>query len=88
MCANGFATDAGMVYGPGATSATFRTGPGGAMSTVDVIFRARPAAGADPDAAAPGSPEIVEARWFDPNGLPELQHETSAAFVALARADR
>ncbi|MCB0971251.1 MAG: NUDIX domain-containing protein [Acidimicrobiales bacterium] len=55
---------------------------------VDVIFRARPAAGADPDAAAPGSPEIVEARWFDPNGLPELQHETSAAFVALARADR
>lgn len=55
---------------------------------VDVIYRARPADGADPDAVAPGSPEIVEARWFDQHGLPELQHETAAALVALARAER
>jgi ADP-ribose pyrophosphatase YjhB (NUDIX family) len=53
---------------------------------VDIIFQARPAPGADPDAAAPGSPEIVECRWFDRADLPELQHETVAALVALARA--
>lgn len=53
---------------------------------VDLVFRARPAPGADPDAVAPGSPEIVEVRWFDRDELPELQHETTEAFVALARA--
>ena len=31
---------------------------------VDVIFAARPAAGADPDDVRPRSPEIVECRWF------------------------
>src|SRR5690606_17698508 len=46
---------------------------------VDVIFRARPAPGQDPDAAAPQSPEIVEVAWFPPHALPELQHETSHA---------
>lgn len=40
MYANGFVTDAGMAYGPGDTFATFTTGPGGSMSTVDVIIRA------------------------------------------------
>lgn len=54
---------------------------------VDIVYRARPADGADPDAIAPGSPEIVEARWFPRDGLPELQHETVAALVALSRAD-
>ncbi len=52
---------------------------------VDIIFEARPADGADPDAVAPGSPEIVECRWFDRAALPELQHETVSALVALAR---
>jgi len=55
---------------------------------VDVIFRARPAPGQDPDAAAPQSPEIVEVAWFPPHALPELQHETSHALVALARSSR
>lgn len=54
---------------------------------VDIIYRARPAAGADTDAVAPGSPEILEARWFPRSDLPELQHETVAALVALARAE-
>jgi 8-oxo-dGTP pyrophosphatase MutT (NUDIX family) len=54
---------------------------------VDIIYRARPSAGADPDAVAPGSPEIVEVRWFPRDGLPELQHETVAALIALARHD-
>ena len=54
---------------------------------VDIIYQARPAAGADPDAVAPGSPEISETRWFSREDLPELQHETVAALVALARAE-
>lgn len=53
---------------------------------VDVVFRARPADGADPDGATPSSPEIVELGWFPQDALPELQHEASGALVALARA--
>lgn len=55
---------------------------------VDVVFRARPAAGADPDAASPRSVEIVETGWFTRDELPELQHETVSALVALARASQ
>lgn len=53
---------------------------------VDIIYRARVAPGADPDVAAPQSPEILEARWFPRHALPELQHETSEALVVLARS--
>jgi ADP-ribose pyrophosphatase YjhB (NUDIX family) len=53
---------------------------------VDIIFAARPAAGADPDAVRPRSAEILECRWFAPDELPELQHETAGALVTLARA--
>ncbi|MCU1354474.1 MAG: putative MutT/NUDIX-family protein [Acidimicrobiales bacterium] len=53
---------------------------------VDIVFRARPVVGIDPEDVAPGSPEIVEVRWFPPEQLPELQHETSTALVALARS--
>jgi ADP-ribose pyrophosphatase YjhB (NUDIX family) len=53
---------------------------------VDVIFRARPAAGADADSVRPCSPEIVEVRWFPVTALPEVQHETAAAVRAMARA--
>lgn len=52
---------------------------------VDVVFRARPADGTDPDALTLGSAEIVEARWFASDSLPELQFETAGALVALAR---
>ncbi len=55
---------------------------------VDLISRARPARGEDPAAAVARSPEIVEARWFAADALPELQHETSGALVALARSAR
>lgn len=51
---------------------------------VDVVFRARPAAGADPGAAAPCSPEIRAVRWFPADELPTLQHEAVSALVALA----
>jgi ADP-ribose pyrophosphatase YjhB (NUDIX family) len=52
---------------------------------VDVIYRARPAGGVDPDAAIPTSPEITEARWVARDDLPELQHEAAGGLVALAR---
>lgn len=51
---------------------------------IDVVFRARPAAGADPDAARPASPEIRDVRWFPAHDLPELQHETVSGLLALA----
>ena len=52
---------------------------------VDLVFRARLATGEDPARALPGSPEIVEARWFRMSELPDLQPETSGALDALAR---
>jgi 8-oxo-dGTP pyrophosphatase MutT (NUDIX family) len=55
---------------------------------VDLVFRARPAAGIDPDRAVPCSPEIEEVGWFAPDALPELQPETAQALVALARSAR
>ena len=55
---------------------------------VDVIYRARPADGADSDAVAPGSPEIAEARWFARDALPDLQHETVTGLMTLARSER
>jgi 8-oxo-dGTP pyrophosphatase MutT (NUDIX family) len=51
---------------------------------VDVVYRARPAAGADPAGAQPRSVEIVEVRWFPADELPALQHETVTALVGLA----
>lgn len=54
---------------------------------VDILYRARPAKGSDPDAVAPGSPEIVEVGWFSRAELPELQHETVAGLMALARSE-
>ena len=55
---------------------------------VDIVFRARPAAGERVDDVQPRSPEIDEARWFAPDQLPDLQFETSGALVALARSAR
>jgi ADP-ribose pyrophosphatase YjhB (NUDIX family) len=52
---------------------------------IDIVFRARPASLAAIAELRPASPEIVEARWFAPDQLPELQHEAAAALAALAR---
>lgn len=52
---------------------------------VDVVFRAV-LAEADIAVPTPASPEIEEVRWFEPDDLPELQHETSGALVALSRS--
>jgi 8-oxo-dGTP diphosphatase len=53
---------------------------------IDVVYRARPAHGADPDAVEPRSPEVSDVRWFPANALPELQPEAVSALVALARS--
>jgi ADP-ribose pyrophosphatase YjhB (NUDIX family) len=53
---------------------------------VDLVFRGN--LEADGRTARPRSPEIVEARWFAVDDLPELQFETSQALVVLARSAR
>jgi 8-oxo-dGTP diphosphatase len=53
---------------------------------IDVVFRARPAAGADPDSVRPRSPEVSDVRWFPASALPQLQPEAVSALVALARS--
>lgn len=55
---------------------------------VDLVFRARPVRSAALDGLRPHSPEIAEVRWFRPEELPELQHETTTALIALARSSR
>jgi 8-oxo-dGTP diphosphatase len=52
---------------------------------VDVIFRAELATGVSDGDLELSSAEIVDARWFPPDELPELQFETAGALVALAR---
>jgi 8-oxo-dGTP diphosphatase len=53
---------------------------------VDVVFRARPVPGSDGHQPTPVSPEIVEVRWFPPDGLPVVQPETALALAELGRA--
>ncbi|GAG23832.1 unnamed protein product, partial [marine sediment metagenome] len=53
---------------------------------VDLVYRARPARGADPDAVEPNSVEIIEAAWFPRTELPALQYETTTGLMALARS--
>jgi ADP-ribose pyrophosphatase YjhB (NUDIX family) len=55
---------------------------------VEYIIRARPLDEADADLVRPTSPEIVEARWFDPKDLPPLHEHASRAFASLVRAER
>lgn len=52
---------------------------------VDIVFRGRPAPGAELVDIRPCSPEITDARWFPADALPDLQFETSGALMALAR---
>jgi 8-oxo-dGTP pyrophosphatase MutT (NUDIX family) len=53
---------------------------------IDIVYRARPVTLSELEHVRPRSPEIREARWFPPDGLPELQLETASALVALARS--
>ncbi|MEY2420881.1 MAG: hypothetical protein QOI95_948 [Acidimicrobiaceae bacterium] len=53
---------------------------------IDIAFRARLVDDADADRVRPSSVEVLEARWFSPAELPELQFETAQVMQALARA--
>jgi 8-oxo-dGTP pyrophosphatase MutT (NUDIX family) len=53
---------------------------------IDIVFRARLVNESDADRAHPSSVEVLEARWFHPTELPELQFETAQAIQSLARA--
>ena len=53
---------------------------------IDIVFRARLVNDADADRVRPSSVEVLEARWFAPTELPELQFETVQAIQSLARA--
>jgi 8-oxo-dGTP diphosphatase len=52
---------------------------------VDVIFTARLAEGSEQPEHTPHSPEITDARWFPPDGLPSLLPEATAALIQLGR---
>jgi ADP-ribose pyrophosphatase YjhB (NUDIX family) len=54
---------------------------------IDIVYRARPADVADPQAVEPRSPEVSDVRWFATDALPELQPEAVSALVAIARSD-
>jgi 8-oxo-dGTP diphosphatase len=58
------------------------------LQRIDLVYRARPAAGTDPDTARARTAEIEQVGWFHPDQLPELQVETASALVVLARTLR
>ncbi|MEA3020495.1 MAG: hypothetical protein QOI47_2019 [Actinomycetota bacterium] len=50
---------------------------------VDVIFRCT---ARDPELARPIPPEVTAIGWYQPDELPDLQHEAAGALVAIARS--
>lgn len=55
------------------------------MRRIDVVYNARLAGGSAQPEATLHSPEITDAQWFPPAGLPELLPEATAALVQLGR---
>jgi len=55
---------------------------------VDVVFNARLTEGSEPPEHTTHSPEISDARWFPPDGLPELLPEATDALIQLGRTFR
>ncbi len=53
---------------------------------VDVIFSARLAEGSAEPERSDHSPEITDARWFPPDGLPSLLPESTSALIQLGRS--
>lgn len=53
---------------------------------VDAVFSARVAPGSEQPERTEHSPEIADARWFPPDGLPGLLPEAASALVELGRA--
>lgn len=57
-----------------------------AARRVDVIFNALLAEGSAEPERSRHSPEISDARWFPPDGLPSLLPEATTALIELGRA--
>ncbi len=57
------------------------------MRRVDVIFTARLSEGSEEPERTPHSPEIADARWFPPDGLPSLLPEATSALIQLGRTN-
>jgi 8-oxo-dGTP diphosphatase len=56
------------------------------MRRVDVVFNAHLAEGSRQPEGTHHSPEITDARWFPPDGLPSLLPEATDALIQLGRA--
>ena len=56
-----------------------------AMRRIDVVFNARLGERSAQPERTVHSPEITDARWFPPDGLPGLLPEATAALVQLGR---
>ena len=55
------------------------------MRRVDVVFSTHLGEGSAPPEGTDHSPEIADARWFPPDGLPSLFPEATAALIQLGR---
>ena len=55
------------------------------LRRLDVVWRARPAPGIDPDAIQIETHELVGAGWYDPNEPPELENEAVDIMVLRRR---
>jgi len=55
---------------------------------VDIVYYARLIDDRQADKVKPSSVEVLEARWFAPDELPELQFETAQAMQLLSQASR
>jgi 8-oxo-dGTP pyrophosphatase MutT (NUDIX family) len=56
-----------------------------AMRRVDVVFNAHLGEGSALPERTAHSPEITDARWFPPDGLPNLLPEATAALIQMGR---
>ena len=56
-----------------------------AMRRIDVVFNARLEEGSALPERTAHSPEITDARWFPPDGLPSLLPEATAALIEMGR---
>ena len=55
------------------------------LRRIDVVWRARPAPGVDPDAIGVESFELRKAGWFDPDDPPDLEDEANDVLTLRRR---
>ncbi len=55
------------------------------LRRLDIVWRARPAPGVDPDAVEVRSAELLDVGWFDPDQPPRLEDEARDVLVLRRR---